>query len=131
MNENKLREAFEERGFNTDDASRLGAFWKWIGGAINIDEFDCNDGLCECYSYQHDCLVLTDDEADMLWDEYLDNHIEECIDPELPDNLRFYFDTDAWKRDARIDGRGHCLSGWDGGEDEIDFLGVTYYIYKQ
>ena len=136
MNENKLMQHFEKRGFDLLTACRLAAFWLWIkreeGDAVSVDEFDCKggiDGLCECDSYRHDCLVLTDDEADRLEDEYLDSYIEDCL--EIPENMTYYFDEDAWKRDARMDGRGHILSSWDGNEHEVEFLGTTYYIFKQ
>lgn len=71
--------------------------------------------------------VGTDDEADAAWNAELDNYIEECIEPEmekltLAGNLASYvtFDRDAWKRDARFDGRGHALSRYDGDEIELD-----------
>jgi hypothetical protein len=74
--------------------------------------------------------VLTDDEADDAWDESLDNYIDECILPELPDFAANYFDEERWKRDARIDGRGHSLSLYDGAENDVEFNGETYYIYR-
>lgn len=78
--------------------------------------------------------VLTDEEADDKWDEELDNYIDECIMPEfdrhLP-NMYCYFDDEAWKRDARYDGRGHSLSRYDGEENEEEVDGVIYYIYRQ
>jgi len=81
-------------------------------------------------------LVLDDGEADEAWDEYLDNYIEECILRELPKQYRNYFDNDRWKEDARQDGRGNCLSGYNGNEyketvnDEDGDL-HTFYIYRQ
>ncbi len=75
-------------------------------------------------------MVLTDDEADEKWDEYLENYIDECILYELPENLRFYFDREAWKSDARIDGRAHCLSIYDGNEWDEEVDGETFYIYR-
>jgi hypothetical protein len=78
-------------------------------------------------------LVLTDDEADEMWDEQLDNYIDECILAELPKGVaRNYFDRAAWKRDARHDGRGHSLSSYDGNEDKIydEEDEETYYIYR-
>ena len=75
-------------------------------------------------------LVLTDEEADEKWDEDLDNYIDECILHELPDAYRFYFDDEKWKADARLDGRGHSLSTYDGEENEQDVNGTTYYIYR-
>ena len=37
-----------------------------------------------------------------------------------------YFDREAWKRDARMDGRGHCLGSYDGGEYEVG----DYLVYR-
>lgn len=78
-----------------------------------------------------DWLVVTDDEADELWDDELDNYLDECVLPELPENMQHYFDTEAWKRDARIDGRGHSLGRYDGYEHFEDVDNETYYIYQQ
>jgi hypothetical protein len=76
-------------------------------------------------------LVVTDDEADQLWEERLDNYLEECIYPELPDNLVNYFDDEAWKRDARFDGRGYSLSSYDGIEyEETVYDTETFNIYR-
>lgn len=78
-----------------------------------------------------DYLFGTDEEMDQKWDESLDNYLEECIYPELSDNMVRYFDDDAWKRDARMDGRAHSLNYYDGGEEEIEVNNVTYYAYRQ
>ena len=66
--------------------------------------------------------IGTDDEADYAWDQALDSYIDECIEPELPDSFMSYFDEEKWKRDARIDGRGHSLSSYDGCETDIGDL---------
>jgi hypothetical protein len=80
-------------------------------------------------------LVVTDEEADELWEADLQNYLDECIYPELPKSMRFYFDDEAWKRDARYDGRGHSLNRYDGNEDEITIEteegDYTFYIYRQ
>lgn len=68
-----------------------------------------------------DYAVGTDAEADESWDQSLESYIDECIMPEIKDeNLKRYFDVEAWKRDARFDGRGHCLSSYDGDEIELE-----------
>jgi len=74
-------------------------------------------------------LVLTDDEADDQENEYLESYIDECL--EIPDNVRPYFDEEKWKKDARMDGRGHSLSCYDGSEYEEEVDGTTYYIYRR
>lgn len=76
-------------------------------------------------------LVYTDEEADDAWEEELDNYIEEYILPEIPESYRYYFDDEKWKRDARMDGRGHSLSHHDGVEHEESVNGTYYYLYRQ
>ena len=72
-------------------------------------------------------LVLTDSEANLRWEESLDNYLEDVIFPQLPEFAAKYFDEDKWKRDARHDGRGHSLSPYDG--DEIEGHNGSY-IYR-
>ena len=78
--------------------------------------------------------VGTDEEADSAWDQSLDSYIEECIQPELDKldigNLSSYvkFDEEMWKSDARMDGRGHSLSSYDGDEIELDGGYVAFRI---
>jgi len=96
-----------------------------------VDELDPED-------YNNDYLVLTDEEADEKWEESLDSYIEECITPEIDKlsegagNLQYYitFDEGKWKRDARMDGRGHSLASYDGNENEETVNGQTFYIYR-
>lgn len=94
---------------------------------IEVSSYD--DCVFEYGSEEY--LVCTDSEADEKWDEYLDNYIEECVLPEIPEAYRNYFDEDAWKSDAENDGRGHSLNPYDGSEDEQKVNGTTYYIYRQ
>ena len=87
------------------------------------------EGYDNSYSYYgQEYLVLTDEEADEEEDRQLSNYIDECLD--IPDDIRPYFDEEAWKRDARMDGRGHTLSSYDGCEHEETVNDTTYYIYK-
>ena len=76
-------------------------------------------------------LVVTESERDERWDESLENYIDDCILPELPEMAQQYFDYEKWKRDARFDGAGHCLSGYDGVEHEYKFGDHWIYIYRQ
>jgi tetratricopeptide (TPR) repeat protein len=69
--------------------------------------------------------VGTDAEADEAWDQALDSYLDECgVLDNIPENLRQYFNRDAWKRDARFDGRGHALASYDG--DELELAGDFY-----
>lgn len=78
--------------------------------------------------YDEDYYVLTDSEADDMEDRELNFYIDECL--EIPDNIRPYFDEEKWKSDARMDGRGHIISRYDGCEYEEEVNGTHYYIYR-
>jgi hypothetical protein len=75
-----------------------------------------------------DYLAGNDAEMDEVWNEYLENYIDECL--EIPKEMGRYFDREAWKSDARMDGRGHSLNSYDGGEEEIKVNETYYYMYK-
>lgn len=76
-------------------------------------------------------LVVTDDEADELWDEDLQNYIDACVLPEIPEQYRNYFNQESFKDNCKYDGRAHSLSRYDGKEDEQTVNNTTYYIYRQ
>ena len=112
----------------TIEQAKMLALMMHLGEDVNATE------IGEYDRYDSDYLVLTDDEANEEWEASLDNYLEECIYPELPDNMRYYFDEEKWKRDARYDGRGHSLSSYDGNEyyETVFFDGqkIDFYIYR-
>jgi hypothetical protein len=60
--------------------------------------------------------VLDEDDRDVAWEESLENYLDDgCI--EGADGP--YFDRAAWKKDARMDGAGGLLGGYDGVENEF------------
>jgi len=73
-------------------------------------------------------LVVTDEEADERWEEALENYIDECM--EIPESMERYFDREAWKSDAKMDGRAHSLASYDGDESHVEIDGVLFYIYR-
>jgi hypothetical protein len=75
-------------------------------------------------------MILNDDEANEKEKQSLDSYLEECIYPGLSGNLADYFDEEAWKRDARMDGRGSSINSYDGAEHEVNVDGTWYYIYR-
>lgn len=85
---------------------------------------------CKIEYSNKEYLVCTESEAEEKWDEGLDSYIEECILPLIAEELQSYFDDVSWKRDAKNDGRGHCLSSYDGREYEELVNDETYYIYR-
>ena len=90
---------------------------------VEVEEIDGDD-------YRNDYLVLTDSEADKKWEEALDSYLEECVYDTIPDWIKGYFDEEAWKRDARMDGRGHSLATYDGHEHYETIENEEFYIYK-
>lgn len=81
------------------------------------DDLEVKDRRTSFETCDSEWLVLTDLEADEAWDRELDNYIDDCL--EIPDNIRMYFDVCKWKNDARMDGRGHALSTYNGCEDSV------------
>ena len=100
----------------------------------DIEQSTYDENIFEFVGQEY--LVVTDEEADDLWEQELDNYLEECIYPELTGNLANYFDDEKWKRDAKFDGRGHSLGRYDGCEEEITLTDKegdeieTFYIYR-
>ena len=79
-----------------------------------------------------DWLVVDDNEADELWEEDLENYVEECILPDLNEMHRNYFDTESWIEDTKRNGdRGNSLNRYSGEEDSVEFEGITWFIYQQ
>lgn len=96
----------------------------------SIREVSYSDNTFEYGSEEYE--VLTDSEADDRMEEELDNYLEECIYSEIQnETLKNYFDEEAWKSDARMDGRGHIISRYDGCENEEKVNGTWYYIFRQ
>lgn len=99
---------------------------------VDTDELEVSKYDDKTIAYgDQEYLVVTDSEANDLWEEDLDQYIDDCILSELPEAYRYYFDSEKWKSDARMDGRAHSLSRYDGDEDEQEVDGTTYYIYRQ
>lgn len=100
-------------------------------GEVNAEDISVSNYNDDVFEYDGmEFLVLTDAEADERQDDALENYIDECILPEIPETYRFYFDSEAWKCDARRDGRGHVLATYDGNENEVNLNGEYFYIYQ-
>jgi hypothetical protein len=112
-----------------DEPEKVRALAAWLDIHFSIITEDGDRYTAEGITYQ----ILSDDEADEAWDKSLDNYLDECVLPELPENMRNYFDDDKWKHDARSDGRGHSLGYYDGEENEITDpeTGIIYFAYRQ
>lgn len=99
---------------------------------LSVDPTDIEEEYRDTYSINgEEYRVLTDDEAEQAYEDWLDNYLEEVIYPEIPDSYIYYFDNGKWKRDARINGsRGEALNSYDGGENIENVEGTVYYIYR-
>ena len=113
------------------------AFAQWLISEGNLDSLeDFNNEWETGYNeniYTNgniEYIVVDDDEGDVLWDEYLDNYIDDCVLDELPEQYRHYFDDEKFKQDCRIDGRAHFLSTYDGDENEYTVNSETFYFYR-
>lgn len=123
----------EEELYETDEdtITKLGAiaiqFELTLGELSSVTEGRNGEWKIEGSRY----LVATDEEADAAWDESLESYLEENVLGEIPENLQCYFDREHWKKDAKMDGRGHSLSSCDGDENESEFNGTTIYFYRR
>lgn len=104
-----------------DERPRIIALAQHLG--VDVEEIDCIRGST-FKTGREEYLVITDEEGDELWDEQLENYIDECL--EIPDSVKPYFDREKWKADARNDGRGHSLAGYDGEEHSQN----DFYIFR-
>jgi len=123
--------ALDANDHEDDVERRMLALYEHLEGSYSLDDIEEVSGWSHCgmltFSVgSREYAVATDDEADEAWDAALDNYLEECVYPELPDFAASYFDEEKWKRDARFDGRGHCISGYDGHEYDVR----EFFIYR-
>ena len=91
----------------------------------DLDWSEAEQAIDDC-----DYYVYTDEQADEAFDLALEDYLDECILPELPESAQRYFDREAWKSDASCDGRGHTLAAYDGDELYTTILDTEYYIYR-
>lgn len=108
----------------------LASFLECEPDELTEERYQHYDSLTVFSHGRQEYAVGTDDEADSAWDASMESYLDECVLPELPETAKRYFDRESWKSDARYDGRGHSLSGYDGNENEVEVDGETYYIYR-
>lgn len=117
--DNLFRQFCEDQGLDYDD----------------YDSEDTSNGL-SFSSGNEEYRLLDECEAEDLFNETLDNYIDDCILSQIPQNLRYYFDSEAFKRDVQLnEGRGPTLAPYDGIEHEYFFRDpsdrfVSVYIYR-
>lgn len=102
---------------------------------LGEDPAEITEERHECYGLKvlscgrAEYAIGTDEEADAAWEQALDSYLDDCgLLDSVPENLRCYFDREAWKRYAKIDGRGHAISSYDGSEIELEDGFVAFRI---
>ena len=83
--------------------------------------------------------VMDEDSAGEMFQDMLDQYIEDCILSEIPEHLHYYFDFDSFKSDVEInDGRGPTMAPYDGHEheyfipnpDDGQYPHIAHYVYR-
>lgn len=75
-------------------------------------------------------LVLTDSEADDWEEEGLRQLFDDMVPREVRDSfVGNYLDVEKFVED-NSGNRGENINGYDGTEEEVEFEGTTYYIYR-
>ena len=122
---------FASLGYDKDDSARLAAVAE-VDGEDNALAYELTTGGYYGYGNvvevgNREYVVMDDEQADSARDEALDSYLDDgCVEgADSP-----YFDREAWKSDARHDGRGHILSSWDGTEYEHQINGEYLYVYR-
>lgn len=124
-----LAEIIEGDDFEDDDDKRCAVALLW---------YRENEGKCHPSDCKHvrdetvevggnEYRVLTNDEADTDFDDYLEGMLDDT--GVVPGADGAYFDREAWKRDTSMDGRG-CLADYDGDEQEYCAGDEWYYLYR-
>lgn len=76
-------------------------------------------------------LVLSDERADELAEEYVRNFVEDELLYHMPNNVKNYFDTEGYIEDVlRMDGRGMQLASYDHQEHEVRIARSDYFIFR-
>jgi len=98
---------------------------KWYSeNLVEVQEYDQNSSRF---------LVCTQEEANKLVANYLDNYYESEVKPELLNkvgNNAKYFSKSAWKRDVLMNGYGPILATYNGHEYEVSVQGNVFLIYQ-
>jgi len=119
-----IDELFEEGAWDDSDDMKFCAL-AYVCGDLDVEQ-TYDD--CSFSAGGAEYMVLDEDERESRWEEALDSLLDDtgCV----PGADGPYFDREAWKRDARIDGAGHALSGYDGNEEEYGGGGAWLWIYR-
>lgn len=131
---NQLNDA----GFTDEDHDKVRALCSFLNcdpSELSLERYE-HYGMTVFSQGSAEYAIGTDEEADSAWNDSLESYINDCIEPELNfdelGSLGNYvkFDREMWIRDAKMDGRGHSLSPYDGAENEEKIGETWFYIYR-
>jgi hypothetical protein len=130
FSDSELLEIIEEQtGYTDRDGELAAAFVRMLDlSESDLQDIKIDDNRSTIQGI--DYYAGTDEEMDEEWDNDLDNYLDELVLPELQETVRRYFDREAWKKDARQDGRSHSLNRYDGGEISTSINDTLYYAYR-
>lgn len=70
--------------------------------------------------------VIKEVSIERIFEEYIRDLADDCLIPDLPDNMKQYFDYDKFTSDCEMDWYGHHLNGYDWGE----IYGNWIYLFR-
>lgn len=73
--------------------------------------------------------VIPDSDIEDVYTEHVDNYIDECILPDMPEHTRNYFDREQFHTGTESDGYG-TMASYDSADNEQEFNGETYHILR-
>lgn len=131
LTDEELIELIEEKTtFSGDEAELCAALVKMFDLSENdLEDIEIDGNRATVQGTEY--LAGDDSAMDEEWDNELEYYIDECILPEVNENYRRYFDSEAWKSDARHDGRADSLNRYDGGEESAEINVSMYFAYRQ
>ena len=102
---------------------------------LDYEDFEAEewDNIVNFSNGSEEYSVMDESQAETSCYERMDDYIDECVLSQIPDNLRFYFDSETFKRDVELsDGRGSTMAPYDGHEHEYfaPNSNTAYYIYR-
>lgn len=142
--------------FQPTEEDRAAAIAAWDDSDPEDWTESYQEGLMECGSREY--FVLTDEEADHLAYENIErdlwafvprflvnympdgigvSHLEKIVESSYEDAAPAFRAMVGNRFDELVedaistDGRGHFIANYDGREDEFEYAGHTYYIYRQ
>lgn len=107
--------------YDPDDRKKI-ALCAHLKGETCIHDVS-HDADCRFTVGSAEYLVLTGDEQEQRWDDCLEDHLD---NGEVEGSDSRYFDREAWKHDARMDGAGWALGAYDNNEWEV----AEFFIYR-